>query len=131
MENFNDNRMIKQPTPREQEFLDLFNQNLSPYEIADIMGISLDSYRVYLHKLRKKRLIPPSSQLSFKAGKYRTNTELEERIQAFVRAHEDFFKPSSYYKEVDLDQVEEVVKKLNYRKQDVNLLIRVYIERNL
>ena len=131
LENLNENEMLKQPTPREQEFLDLLNNNLLPNEIISAMGISPESYRVYLYKLRKKGLIPPANRLKFVGGKFRTNTELEERVQYFVRSHEDYFKLPSNHKEVKIEQVEEVVKKLNYRKQDVNLLIRVYIERNL
>ena len=120
---------INRPTDREQEFIDLYMRRIEAPVIASIMGISVKTVRVYTSRLRKKGYIPPVRHLEFKVDTHRTLTNAELKVETFVYSHEELFEVSPFVKFVDLAQVREVVKKLEFKKKDVNMLIRLYIER--
>lgn len=130
MDVINDNK-VKCPTKREQEFIDLYMRRVKPPQIASILGISIKTVRVYTSRYRKKGLLPPVRHLEFKVGTHRTLTDAELKVQKFVYLHEELFEVSSFVKYVDIDQVRDVVRKLGFKKEDVNMLIRLYNERKL
>ena len=119
------------PTEREQEFIDLYTQRIKAPKIASIMGINVNTVRVYACRLRKKGFLPHVGHLELKTDTHRSYTKAEVNVQNFIQAHEDLFNVSPRIKYVDIEQVKEVIKLLNYRKQDVNMLIRLYVERDL
>lgn len=130
MDVINDNK-VKCTTERQQQFIDLYMRRVKPPQIASIMGISLKSVRIYTSRYRKKGLLPPVRHLEFKVATHRTLTYAELKVQRFVFLHEELFEVSSFVKYVDIDQVRDVVRKLDFKKKDVNMLIRLYNERKL
>lgn len=125
------------PTVREQEFLDLYSEGFTSEQIAESMGISMNSVRVYLTRLRQKGLCPRKIKIRVKNEKYvRIRTEIERQVDQFLRENDQFFVNEIFRSRkktifVEIDRVEEIVKALGYKKEDVNLLVRLYVERGL
>lgn len=127
----NKEKSVGVPTKREQEFLDLYMQHLSAEEIADKMCISIKSVRIYTYRLKQKGLISPNRRLYLKVPRHRARTENEQNIQHFIDEYNELFDVSPHIKFVTPDQIRSVIGMLGFRKNDVNLLIRIYAERHL
>ena len=52
-------------------------------------------------------------------------------IQEFVKSHPDVFLVNQSPEHISLDKISDVVKDLGYQKNDVNLLVRLYVNSGL
>ena len=131
MKKDNNLKLFEVPSKRLQECLDLYNQNLTPLQISEYMGVSVGTIWQYKNRLRKMGLINNNGHLNLRVANHRELTEYEAELQDFIHAHDELFDVSSYVRFVTLEQVKDVIKELGYKKQDIRLLLNVYAERHL
>lgn len=131
---------------RQIQISDMVNQGFSLNEIIEFTHFSTGTISAYILKACKNGLIKNKESMhsikeAIKISKKiihvmpdSSQTDVHSKsilLEEFFKNHPDIFSANQVPKHIDIDKIADVVKNLGYQKDDVNLLVRIYVNSGL
>ena len=111
----------------------LYTEGLSAYEIADITTLKPGSVLTYISSAKKKGLISNCSvpKKSWVKTKKISNLIDSNLLKKFINNHSDILDANQFQDDFSIEQIHTLVNLFGYKKEDVNLLVRLYCNHGL
>ena len=115
----------------EQENIDIikwYQQGLIAKEIAENLGLKLNTVNCRIYELRKAGRIPPAREENEERKKNRRTRRI---LSDFLEQQKQIFMKGKNPSDNDFGRIIKTVQILGYREEDVNFLVRIYSKKSM